>query len=392
MPVLPEFRLEAYLSKWEFAARYHMTASDAESLTIADLLSYADPCDREEFEKQWLGYIHPTGGEVLRSTIAQTYETVAAENILTFAGGGEAIYVALNMLLEPSDHAIVLTPTYQSLETVALSICHTTGIALDSENDWKLDIQQVRDMVRPNTRLVAINFPNNPTGAVPPQRDFEELIQICRLHNLWLLSDEVYRLIERPESLRLPAVVDSYERGLSLSVMSKVYGLPGLRIGWIAARDQTLLRRMEQLKHYLSICNSAPGEALATIALKSSDRILSRNRSLIDANLKLAAQLFRGFPCLFDWHDPPGGLTAYPRYRGKDGVEVFTRRLVEEAGVLLLPASIYRSELTPLPTDRFRIGFGRSYVPEGLAAMRGWLETQQHRKVSGKVQIDSRYS
>jgi hypothetical protein len=156
--------------------------------------------------------------------------------------------------------------------------------------------------------------------------------------------------------------------------MSKVYGLPGLRIGWIAARDQTVLRRMEKIKHYLSICNSAPGESLAVIALKSAERHLGRNRSLISANLERVAELFSDFPGLFEWENPHGGMTAYPRYKGSDGVEKFTRRMVEEAGVLLLPATIYRSELTPLPSDRFRIGFGRSYVPQGLNAMRNWLE------------------
>jgi aspartate/methionine/tyrosine aminotransferase len=351
-----------------------MTASDAESVTIEDLLSHAHLHDRETFEKQWLRYVPPAGGEVLRSAIAQTYTSATGDDILTFAGGGEAIYVALHSLLESSDHAIVITPTYQSLESVALSICHTTGVALNAENGWTLDLQEVRDQIRPNTRLMAINFPNNPTGGVIPQEDFNTLVQICGDHSLWLLSDEVYRLMERPLSRRLPAAVDCYERGLSLSVMSKVYGLPGLRIGWIAAHDRNLLQRMERIKHYLSICNSAPGESLAVIALKSGERLLDRNRSLINTNLGLVAHLLRRFPELFEWEEPDAGMTAYPRYKGRDGVEAFTRRLVEEAGVLLLPATIYQSELTPLPKDRFRIGFGRSYVPEGLEAMRDWLE------------------
>jgi aspartate/methionine/tyrosine aminotransferase len=131
---------------------------------------------------------------------------------------------------------------------------------------------------------------------------------------------------------------------------------------------------MEKIKHYLSICNSAPSESLAVIALKSGQRLLDRNRSLIRANLQQAAELFSEFPRLFEWQEPDGGMTAYLRYKGSDGVEKFTRRMVEEAGVLLLPASIYQSELTPLPSDRFRIGFGRSYVPQGINAMRNWLE------------------
>jgi hypothetical protein len=373
MPLLTDFRLETYLARWEFAARFHMTASDAESMSLADLLSLAEPSDRQAFEHLWLGYVPTFGGEALRNAVASTYSAVAPENVLAFAGGGEAIYVALHALLGPDDHAIVVAPTYQSLETIARSLCPVTGVALDAINGWKLDLNEVRDRVRPNTKLIAINFPNNPTGSLLSQVEFDELIKICREHGLWLTSDEVYRLIERSPALRLPAAVDHYERGLSISVVSKVYGLPGLRIGWIAARDRDLLQRMERFKHYLSICNSGPGEALAVIALKAREPILDRNRALIDANLKRLGEFFTDFPDLFEWQTPDAGTVGYPRYKGADGVEIFARRLVKEANVLLLPASIFSSELTSLPDDRFRIGYGRSYVLAGLEAMRDWL-------------------
>jgi aspartate/methionine/tyrosine aminotransferase len=373
MPPLPDFRLETYLARREFAARFHMTASDAESMSLADLLSLAEPDDREAFQRLWLGYVPTFGGEALRTAVASTYSSVSPDNVLAFAGGGEAIYAALHALLEADDHAIVVTPTYQSLETVTLSLCSATGIALDADNGWKLDLSEVRDRIRPNTKLIAINFPNNPTGGLLSPAEFGELIEICREHGLWLLSDEVYRLIERTPSLRLPPAVDRYERGLSISVVSKVYGLPGLRIGWIAAQHRDLLERMEKIKHYLSICNSGPGEALAVIALKARERILDRNRALINANLKCVGEFFTDFSDLFDWSTPDAGTVGYPRYKGADGVETFAQRLVEEAKVLLLPASIFRSELTPLPQDRFRIGYGRSYVPAGLEVMREWL-------------------
>ena len=373
MSILPDFRLETYLAKWEFAARYHMTASDAESLSLADLLALADPRDLEGFERLWLGYLPPAGTRELRAAIASTYQSVTADQILTFAGGGEAIYVAMHALLEYGDHAIVVTPTYQSLETLALSLCAVTGVALDATRKWNLDLDQVRAAIRPNTKLLVVNFPNNPTGKILASAEFSKLIEICREHGLWLLSDEIYRLIERDPIMRQSAAADRYERALSLSVMSKVYGLPGLRIGWIATRDGHLLERMEKIKHYLSICNSAPSEALAVIALKASDKILNRNRSLIEVNLPRVEQLWAEFPALFEWETPDGGTVGYPRYKGRDGVEVFTRRLVEEANVLLLPANIFHSELTPLPPDRFRIGYGRSYVPAGLEVMRDWL-------------------
>jgi aspartate/methionine/tyrosine aminotransferase len=373
MPFLPDFRLETYLARWEFAARFHMTASDAESMSLAELLSLAAPDDREAFERLWLGYTPTFGGEALRHAVASTYSAVSVDNVLAFAGGGEAIYVALHALLGPDDHAIVVTPTYQSLETITLSLSAVTGVSLHADDGWKLDLNEVRDRIKPNTKLIAINFPNNPTGKLPSPAEFDELIKICRAHGIWLLSDEVYRLIERSPALRLPAAVDHYERGLSVSVVSKVYGLSGLRIGWVAAQDRDLLQRMERIKHYLSICNSGPGEALAVIALGARERILDRNRTLINANLKCVGEFFTEFPDLFEWDTPDAGTVGYPRYKGADGVETFARRLVEEANVLLLPASIFQSDLTPLPEDRFRIGYARSYVPAGLDAMRDWL-------------------
>ena len=373
MSLLPDFRLETYLARWEFAARFHMTASDAESMSLAELLSLAAPDDREAFERLWLGYTPTFGGEALRHAVASTYSVVSAENVLAFAGGGEAIYVALHALLGPDDHAIVVTPTYQSLETITLSLSAVTGVSLHADDGWKLDLNEVRDRIKPNTKLIAINFPNNPTGKLPSPEEFAELVKICRAGGIWLLSDEVYRLIERSPALRLPAAVDHYERGLSVSVVSKVYGLSGLRIGWVAAQDRDLLQRMERIKHYLSICNSGPGEALALIALGARERILDRNRTLINANLKCVAEFFTEFPDLFEWDTPDAGTVGYPRYKGADGVETFARRLVEEANVLLLPASIFQSDLTPLPEDRFRIGYARSYVPAGLDAMRDWL-------------------
>ena len=376
MALLPDFRLEAYLARWEFAARYHMTASDAESIALPELLKLAEPNDREAFERLWLGYLPPAGSEALRDAIASAYTAVSSGNILAFAGGGEAIYTALHALLQPDDHAIVVTPTYQSLETIALSLCKVTGVALDAGKGWNLDLDEVRDAVRSNTKLIAINFPNNPTGKVLSSGEFDQLVEICRENGLWLLSDEVYRLSERPLSRTLPAAVDQYERGLSLSVVSKVYGLPGLRIGWIASRDRGLLQQMERIKHYLSICNAAPSEALAVIALNAGVRLRERNRALIEANLKCVERLFAEFSDLFEWYNPDAGMVAYPRYKGSDGVEKFTHRLIEEANVLLLPASIFQSELSPLPRDRFRIGYGRSYVPAGIDAMRDWLAKQ----------------
>ncbi|WP_298194848.1 aminotransferase class I/II-fold pyridoxal phosphate-dependent enzyme [Novosphingobium sp.] len=367
------FALEVYFSKWEFAAKYHLTASDAQSMTVSQLLAHASPADRERFDNLHLGYTKTFGAEPLLHEIAKTYETIHEDQLLCFAGAQEGIYVAMQVLLTPADHCIVITPNYQSAETIPLSICAVTGVALDENANWALDLDAVRAALRPNTKLISINFPNNPTGAIPSQETFAGLIELCRERGIWLFSDEVYRLIEHRSDARVPQVADVYERGVSLNVMSKSYGLPGLRIGWLACQDRAFLQTCERYKHYLSICNSAPSELFAEIALKAREAIVGRNRDLAHRNLGLLDSFFADFPHLFDWRRPDGSCVAFIRYKGEDGVERFTERLVEETGVLLLPSSIYHSELGPVPQDHFRIGFGRSNLPEGLTVFREWL-------------------
>ena len=370
---LPEFRLETYLGLWEFAARHHMTASDAQTMTIRDVLALAGPAAVDRFLDEPLSYTQPYGARDLREAIAATYDTADPEDVLCFAGAEEGLYAFYRVLLDPGAHAIVVTPNYQSAESVPLSICDVTGVPLEADQNWTLDIGRVAAAIRPNTRVISINFPHNPTGKILERDRFEALVELCRHHGIWLFSDEVYRLIERDPAIRLPQAFDAYERGVSLNVMSKAYGLPGLRIGWIACHDRDLLERMVRYKHYLSICNSGPGERLAVAALGGAAAILDRTRAIARAGLAMTQAFLSEFPHLFESYVPDGGIVFYPRYKGADGVEAFARRLVDEAGVVVLPPSVYASALTPTPTDRFRMGYGRNHIEEGLAAMRAHL-------------------
>lgn len=374
MSTLPDFRLETHFSRWEFKARHHMTASDAETMTMSALLALAGADDREAWDRVSLGYTETWGAPALRETIASTYDTLSGADILTFAGAEEGLYCAMLALLGPGDHAIVTVPNYQSMETLPVTITgNVTGIALRPENRWQLDLDDVRAALRPETRLIAVNFPNNPTGAIADQEIFHGLVDLCVEHDIHLFSDEVYRGLEIDSAKRLPQAADLFDRGVSLNVMSKAYGLPGLRIGWIASRDHALLERMEKMKHYLSICNARPSEVLAGIALKAREAIFARNRALCAENLEKLCAFFADYPHLYEWAEPDGGCVAFPRYLGTDGVEEHCRRLVEEKGVLLLPSSLFVSDLLPVPVDRFRVGFGRRNIDAGLAAWRAFL-------------------
>lgn len=377
MAWLPDFRLEAHLDRWEFTAPYHMTASDAQTMTLGELLALADDRDRAAYGNLSLRYTTADGDPALREVIAQTYERVDAADVLCFAGAEEGLYLAMNVLLGAGDHAVVVTPGYQAAETVPLSLCEVTGVALDPDSDWDLDLGQIKAAIRPNTRVVSVNFPNNPTGKVISAADFTELAGMCDEHGIHLLCDEIFRGVERDPARTLPQAADLSERALSLNATSKPLGLPGLRIGWIACRDRALLTRLGRAKFYTSICNSAPSEILARIALKARTTILDRNRALIARNLSVFGAFFAEFPGAFEWQAPDGGCVAYPRYLGPEGVEVLCARLVEEAGVLLLPASVFRSELTPSPADRFRIGIGRANPEEGLAAFAQWMRAHR---------------
>lgn len=367
------FELEVYLSQWEFRAQYHMTASDIESMTVGQLLDLVSEDRKGDIERLWLGYTETYGSPELLDEIARTYDTMEAADILCFAGAEEGLYAAMKVLLSRDDHAIVVVPNYQASETIPMEICDVTGVALRPEDDWQLDIDQVRQALRPNTTLISINFPHNPTGAILEKDRLYALVDLCRERGIYLFSDEVYRLIERDVALRLPQVADIYERGISLNVMSKAYGLPGLRIGWIASQDRGLLQRLERYKHYLSICNSAPSEFLATIALQVKDQILERNRTLVNHNAQLLEAFFTEFPELFSWKRPDGGCVGYPQYHGKEGADAFCEDLLRKSGVLLLPPKVYYSPLATTLQDRFRIGFGRKNMEEGLQAFRTYL-------------------
>lgn len=377
---LPEFRLETYFSRWEFAARHHLTASDAETLTVQQLLALGSDEDRADFDRLALGYAETWGTTRLRQAIADTYAQCTPEDVLTFAGAEEAIFWTMQLLAGPGDHVMVTVPNYQALETVPHAAGATvTGIVLDPDNGWRLDLDAIRAAVRPTTRLLAVNFPNNPTGAVPDPVTWRALVELCDELNIRLVSDEVYRGLELHPNRTLTQAADLSPTAVSINVMSKSYGLPGLRVGWVVSRDHALLEALERHKHYTSICNATPSELLASVALRAGEQVQQRNRDIISENLPVFDAFFARHPDLFEWTPPEGGCVAFPRYLGSEGVEVFCRELVESAGVLLLPASVYSSQLATVPPDRFRIGVGRRNPEPALAALEEFL---QHRAKS----------
>ncbi len=225
MPTLPDFQLETHFSRWEFKAKHHMTASDAESVSMRELLAMASPEEREAFDSLWLGYTETFGAPDLREAIAGTYLRQSPSDILCFAGASEGIFAANNVILDSDSHAIVVTPNYQSHETLPLAICEATGVPLDPDDNWSLDIDRIEDAIRPNTRLVTINFPHNPTGTILPLDRYMALVDLCRTNGIYILHDEIFNGLGPSGAAHLPFIADVYERGLSLNVMSKSFGV-----------------------------------------------------------------------------------------------------------------------------------------------------------------------
>ena len=374
MSSLPSFKLEDYLSQREFSAKYMFCASDVESRSIRSLLSFESHSE-EKFLEINLSYTTPEGDEELRELIAKRYQILAKENILCFAGAEEGIYTAMRVLLEKNDHAICLTPCYQSSKTLPETFCSISEWPLkkdEKNSSWRLNLDSLRKLIKKNTKMIVLNFPNNPTGFIPDKKTFLELIQIAREHDLYLFSDEVYRGLELNEKNRLPYAASLYEKALSLDVLTKSYGLAGLRIGWVACQDKKILKKLGAYKHYLSICNAGPSEFLAKLALRHEEKIWLENKLLLQKNFDELKNYFLSRPDLFKWYEPQGGCIAYPQYRGKENISEIADRLFKEYKLTILPCSVFSEE-----NNHFRVSFGRKNMPEALKVFKKFFERQE---------------
>jgi len=297
----------------------------------------------------------------LRQAICGLYETIQSENILVHAGAEEAIFLFMHAALEAGDHVIVHSPCYQSLRDVARSIgCDVTLWLGREENDWAPDFNELRELIRSNTKAIILNTPHNPTGYLMSRADYESVHRFARENDLFLFSDEVYRESEYDPAARLPAACDLGDHAVSLGVTSKTYGLAGLRIGWIATKNKEIYQRMASLKDYTTICNSAPSEFLAEVVMRHRQKLIDRNLYIIKHNLSVMDDFFQRYANLFSWIRPSAGSMAFPRYLGGD-VESFCDELVRKAGVLLLPGSMYDEH-----ENHFRLGLGRKNLPEAV--------------------------
>jgi aspartate/methionine/tyrosine aminotransferase len=367
---LPSFKLERFFARYEFNTEYLLCSSDCESMSIAELLALdADPADTAgRFQRLWLGYTESQGSPALRTEICKLYETIEPDEILVHAGAEEAIFLFMFAAFKEYDHVIVHSPAYQSLADVARAAgCDVSPWRAREENGWSLDLDELRHLMRTNTKAIIINTPHNPTGYLMARSDYEALHQFARTNKLLLFSDEVYRESEYDPVERLPAACDFGEHAISLGVTSKTYGLAGLRIAWVATKNRKIYEKMAALKDYTTICNSAPSEFLAEVALRNRHKLIERNLGIIKHNLGILDDLFARRADRFSWVRPRAGSMAFPRYLGGN-VQTFCDELVDEAGVLLMPGSVYDDS-----RNHFRIGLGRKNLPQAVGKLDAFL-------------------
>jgi aspartate/methionine/tyrosine aminotransferase len=357
------FEIERFYERWEFTAELMLSSSDCESRPLAELLAL-EPDAQERLLALGLGYTEVPGSQELREAIASTYAHTRAENVLALAAAEEGIFLAHHALLAPGDHVVVETPCYGS----ALEVARSAGAEVSEwrrreEDGWAHDVDELRRLLRPGTRLLYVNSPHNPTGTQMDRGVFERVVKLARERETVLFSDEVYRGLEHDPAQRLPAACDAYERAISLGTVSKAHGLPGLRIGWLASREPQLLARVRELKLYTTICSSAPSELLVALALRHADALVEHNRAIVLANLPLLDGFLERHRELLRWTRPSAGPIGFPRVAGDFDVRAWCERTAELAGVLLLPGDVY---------DRprhVRVGFGRANMPEALARL-----------------------
>ena len=322
----------------------------------------------ENFKNILLEYTENQGNTILRQEVARFHNGIDESNVLITNGGSEGIYLAMMSLLQPSDHVIVQFPLFQSLYELAIVRgCDVSYWKMRLKCDWELNVDDLEALIRPNTKLIVINIPHNPTGYTLSRETFERIVRVAKRNGIYLFSDESSRFIVHNEDNLLPAATDLYDKAITLGGMSKSFGLPGLHVGWLVAHDAKLLNEFLLLKDYTTSRGSAPSEFLAALALRHKDQLLKRIVKIIKSNLKLLNKFFKKHSDIVSWVPPRAGSICFPKILFE--TEDFCQMVRKEAGILLMPGPAY-----DYSNEYFRIGFGRTDMPEALGLFSDYLD------------------
>lgn len=365
---LHPFTLERYFAKYEFNTKYLLSSSDCDGLKQSDLLAYADLETKTLWNDLTLGYTESLGHPLLRGEVVKLYTNVSPNQILV-AVPEEGIFLSLNAILKEGDHVICTFPGYQSLYEIAEGIgCKVTKWMPNEDQGWRFDPDFLVRSIQSNTKLLVFNFPHNPTGYLPTIEEYNMILDIAKKHNLYVVSDEMYRFLEFDSQNRLPSACEVYDKAVSLFGMSKTFGMAGVRIGWVVTKDEELFAKIATMKDYTTICSSASSEILSIIALQAKDILVKNHLQRITRNLKLLETFFAKYSNMFSWVKPRAGTICFPQIKTGSAYD-FCQRVVNEANIMILPSKVYDYD-----DKHLRIGFGRENFPEALSKFEEFLE------------------
>ena len=331
----------------------------------------------DQYQSHSLNYTPNGGSEDLREEIANLYnDNISAENILVFAGGQVGLQTAAFALLDEDSHAIVFGPGYQSVQVAPVHAgSQVTQIRLYPENNWQIDMAAVKAAIQENTKYIVINEPFNPAGTLMSKSAQMELKNIAKKHDIFIMSDEAYRLLEHDIIDRLPAMAEFYDKGISCCAMSKPWGGCGITIGWLALQDMELKQKIIDVQYFGTACPSRASEIQAMMALKSSNYIIDRNLTIIKRNLALLDKFVDDYSDLFEWVRPTAGAIGFMKFNGPLTSNELGNELVK-VGISIKPAYVFGDDITGFE-DYFRIGFGEDIMPKALDELIKFVENNK---------------
>lgn len=360
---------------------FNLSSSFAQPLTHPELVALAlergDGALVDAYNSHGLAYT-PNGGSLdLREEIANLYgPKIRAENIVVFTGAQVALPTAAHALTNGHTHSIVFDPAYQSTQEAPYHAGGSvTKLTLSAANNWQIDLDEVRAAIRANTVYMVINEPYNPGGTLMSREHQAELVALAEEHGIYILSDEVYRLLEHDPNDRLPAMADAYQRGLSCVTLSKPWGACGVTIGWLAFQEPSIRQRLLDVQYFGTACPSRASEIQALMVLRASDALLSKNMRIIRRNFALLEAFMRRNSDLFEWVRPKAGAIAFIRFKGPLTSNEFGEALAA-AGIGIKPAYCFTDVVTR-DKDFFRVGYGEERMPKALEALSAFVAARR---------------
>ena len=365
------FAVEEWMNAYETGARYNIAETCVDSISVDELFRLCGE-DSAAFWKRFsarrLTYGDIEGAPAFREGICRLYKTLKPEEVVTTHGAAGANHHVFYSLVEPGDRVISIMPTYQQLYSIPESYgAEVKLLNLTPENGYLPALEQLRELAVPGTKLICVNNPNNPTGALMSTELLREIVGIARSVDAYVLCDEVYRHLTQ-EDVWCESIVDLYEKGISVSSMSKVFSLAGLRLGWIATHDETVRKALLSHRDYNHISCGMFDEALAAVALQHSDIILERNRGIVRENLAVLDAWVQSEPRIH-YQKPRAGTTALVYYDYAPDSYAFCTRMYHETGAFVTPGDCFEQPKS------MRIGYASDAqtLKEGLAAISAFL-------------------